>query len=72
MARKQAGWGRLLVLRLKGQSASSVPGSTMRSVPHEDHWEPPPRVSVPKLEPIRDPSLLLYSELAGWCEGPGE
>lgn len=89
--RNHAGWGKRLVLRLKGQTPSTAPGSTMRSIPHQEPVESSLLVSVegeeqegielyrgamhsgiPRLAPISSPDLLLYSELAGWCEGPGE
>ncbi len=60
--------GKLLQLFKRSSNRSTLP-----SAPFEAVREPDPYVVVvPRLKPISDPSLLLYSELAGWCEGAGE
>lgn len=59
-----------LILWLKGEGSSH---STLPSTPFEAVREPSPYVVVvPRLKPVSDPSLLLYAELAGWCNGGGE
>lgn len=53
--------------------------STLPSAPFQAPVEPELQVfllkgslPLPRLGPIRDPSLQLYSELAGFCDGAGE